>query len=355
MIRHASSTFNASLIMGLSDLDDVYPRSIRERIGTLANWLSDPIDATQLASKPQLAAKTEILFSGWGAPVLTAERLRAMPRLQAIFYAGGATDYFMTEEAWARGIVLSSAISANALPVVEFTYAQIIMCLKRVWQHVRELRQTRRWQKSEPGATTFGARVGVVSLGEIGWRLAEKLGQLEVDVLAYDIHHDDALAQRCGVRYASLEEIFSTCDVVSLHTPLRQSTFQMIDRGLLMSLKPGASIINTARGGLIDEIALVEMLQSRKDVLAVLDVVDPEPPATNNPLYDLDNAVVTPHIAGSLGRECERMGQRMLEECARYVCGVPLKYEVRPREIFTAPQSTSQQDCVKQQASCFGN
>jgi phosphoglycerate dehydrogenase-like enzyme len=125
-----------------------------------------------------------------------------------------------------------------------------------------------------------------------------------------------------------LPELFATSDVVSLHAPLLPATRGMIDDKLLSTMKPDATLVNTARGGLIDEPALIDVLTRRPDLFAVLDVTDPEPPVAGSPLFTLPNVVVTPHLAGSLGAERRRQGQAMADELERFVTGEPLRHEV---------------------------
>jgi phosphoglycerate dehydrogenase-like enzyme len=135
-------------------------------------------------------------------------------------------------------------------------------------------------------------------------------------------------ADRLGVRPATLDEVFATADVVSVHTPLLRETTGMIGRRHLASMKPGATFINTARGGVIVEPELIAVAREREDLQFVLDVTAPEPPLATSPLFDLPNVMLTPHIAGSVGPECRRLGQYMAEELERYVAGVPMKWAV---------------------------
>ena len=131
----------------------------------------------------------------------------------------------------------------------------------------------------------------------------------------------------------SLEELFCTCDVVSLHTPNLPQTRGMITGGLLRSMKPGATFVNTARGAVVREAEMVEVLRERPDLWALLDVTDPEPPVEGSPLYSLPNVLLTPHIAGSLGPECRRMGRYMVDELRRYLAGEKLRWQVTKESV----------------------
>ena len=139
-----------------------------------------------------------------------------------------------------------------------------------------------------------------------------------------------------GVRLVSLEEIFLKSDVVSLHTPWLPETENMINARLLRLLPPGATLINTSRGAVVNEKDLCEVLRERADVTAVLDVTHPEPPAQDSPLYELDNVVLTPHISGSMESEVARMGHWMADELKRCLRGEPLQYQITRAMLATA-------------------
>jgi len=149
-------------------------------------------------------------------------------------------------------------------------------------------------------------------------------------VLAYDPYVEQATLRSLGTRRASLEEIFSTCQVVSLHVPNLDETAGLITGSLIRSMPEGATLINTARGAVIRESEMVDVLRERQDLTAMLDVTWPEPPPADSPLWDLPNVIITPHIAGSMNAECGRMGEFMLDELRRYLAGEPLHYEVTP-------------------------
>ena len=127
---------------------------------------------------------------------------------------------------------------------------------------------------------------------------------------------------------SDLPEIFKESDVVSCHTPWLKETEKMLRREYFESMKPGATFINTARGAVVDEAGMIEVLKKRPDLYAVLDVTYPEPPVPESPLYDLPNVILTPHIAGSMGNECRRMGNLVVDELQRYIAGEKLRYEI---------------------------
>jgi len=215
--------------------------------------------------------------------------------------------------------------------------SQILFCLKRGWSYVRNVRRSRDWswdaEHIMPGA--YHSTVGVVSLGMIGRHLCRLLKAFEVNVLVYDPFATVADEKEFGVTRVSLEEVFARSDVVSLHTPWLPETEGMITGDLLRSMKRNAAIINTARGAIIDQPAMIKVLRERPDLTAVLDVTHPEPPPADCELFGLDNVVLTPHIAGAMHTECHRMARFMVEEIDRYIAGEPLRWEIT-REMAAA-------------------
>ncbi len=271
----------------------------------------------------------EFLFAGWGVVRFDANFLRRFPNLKAIFYGAGSVKGLVTEEFWESGIALTAASSANAIPVAEFTLSQILYALKQGWQQVFRLRQHRRYPEGPlyPSGA-YGTTVALLSLGMTGRRVAELLRAFDVKVIAYDPFISDEAAMRLGVKKVSLEEAFAHADVVSCHTPWLKETERMIGREHFESMKASATFINTARGAVVHEEEMIEVLNRRPDLWAILDVTWPEPPAPDSPLYRLENVVLTPHIAGSCGLECNRLGQMMVEELERYQSGQPLRYAI---------------------------
>jgi len=182
-----------------------------------------------------------------------------------------------------------------------------------------------------PGA--HGSKVGLVSLGVIGRLVRERLRPFDVEVFGYDPFVSIAQAAQLGVRLVGLEEMFAQCDVVSLHTPWLKETEGMVTGALVDSMKPGATLVNTARGALVREAELAAVLARRPDLTAVLDVTWPEPPLPGSPLYSLPNIILTPHIAGSMDRECRRMGRAMINEFDRWSRGEPLTMQVVREQV----------------------
>jgi phosphoglycerate dehydrogenase-like enzyme len=305
----------------------IYGESERERIRQLIDVYAPPQTPEMLRQDPSVLRAAEVILSGWGAPVFTRELLDAAPNLRVVLYGAGTIKAIVTEEFWARGVRISSAWAANAVPVSEYTLACIIFGLKSLWQHAAQTRQTRRFVRL-PVAGAFGSTVGLVSLGMVGRKVAERVTSLDVHVIAYDPYVTAEEGVALGVEMVSLEEVFRRSDVVSVHTPWLKETEGLVTGAHLASMKPGATFINSSRGAVIREAEMIEVLRGRPDLWAVLDVTYPEPPAQDSPLYDLPNVFLTPHIAGSVGVECHRQAQYMIEELERFIAGQPLRYEL---------------------------
>lgn len=309
----------------------VYGKEERADIARLARVFPEELTADNWRDYPEICSGVDVLFSSWGAPEMDAEFLAAFPRLKAVFYGAGSVKGFVTDALWQRGIVVTSAYAANAIPVSEYTVAQIVLCAKHFWRLASDVRQRRSYpdktERESPGM--FGATVvGLVSLGSVGRLVAQRLRGFGVRILACDPFVDPQVAASLGVELCTLEALFERADVVSCHAPLLPQTMGMIRREHFAAMKTGASFINTARGAVIDEQGLAEVLGTRPDLWALLDVCQPEPPAPDSPLYALPNIVLTPHIAGSKGGECLRLGRVMVEEFRRYLAGEPLRYGV---------------------------
>jgi phosphoglycerate dehydrogenase-like enzyme len=279
--------------------------------------------AARLASITPNVSDAEVILASWGCPVMGAGFLESAPRLRLVLYAAGSVRAFVTDEMWDRGIRVSSAYALNAISVAEYTLAAILFSLKQGWRLMREPAASR---AQIPGA--FGATVGLVSLGAVGRAVRKMLKPHDVQVVAYDPRVSHNEMHHLGVRGVDLAELFRVSDVVSLHTPLLPETRGMITGAHIESMRHGATLINTARGAIVREAEMVAVLQRRRDLQAVLDVTDPEPPSPGSPLLHLPNVVLTPHIAGAIGLERRRLGRGMVEELRRYVRDEPLRWEV---------------------------
>ncbi|MFC9244768.1 hydroxyacid dehydrogenase [Streptomyces sp. NPDC057136] len=320
----------ALLVMEEERRPDVYPPEVLAGIDRLVDRQGPPLTRQQLDDHPDVLHRTDILLTGWGAPVLDAAFMSRAPGLRAVLVAAGSVRHLTTPAFWARDIPIVSAAAANATPVAEFALAQILLGLKQVHRISRDVADSHLYPHNPKVPGAYRSRVGLLGLGHIGRLVAAHLSRFDVEILATDPLADADTAQESGVRLVGIEELFATCHVVSLHAPLLPETRGSIGASLLSSLMPGATLINTARGALIDEEAMAEVLRARPDLTAVLDVTHPEPPVPGSPLFTLPNVVLTPHLGGAMGAERHRLGHLVLDELGRLVRDQPLRHAVDP-------------------------
>lgn len=282
-----------------------------------------------IESLPALA-EVEYLFTGWHSPVIDAHVVSACPNLKAVFHCAGSVNSVTSEAFWKTQIPITSAFHANSIPVAEFTYAQIVLSLKAYWQSFSEYKTTREIPFDRKDVVgTKNATIGLISFGSIARLLLEKLRALDIDVITYDPYVDEETAKQYGVEKVELDELFKRSNVVSCHAPLTDQTINLVKTAHITSMPHKATFINTARGKIVDQPGLVDALKERPDLVALLDVTDPEPLSGDDPIFDLPNAFVSAHIAGSVGNECFNLGEAMLHEFKRFVAGEPLKWEIK--------------------------
>ncbi|WP_424638173.1 hydroxyacid dehydrogenase [Embleya sp. AB8] len=280
-------------------------------------------------------AEAEVLFTCWGSARLDEAVLARAPRLRAVVHAAGSVKHHLTDAAWARGLIVSSGAAANALPVAEYTVAAVLFANKRVLRIRDAYRAERRlvdWDARFPGFGNYRRTIGIVGASRIGRRVLELLRPFDFELLLHDPYVSAEQAEALGARSVALDELVLHSDVVSIHAPELEATRHLLDRRRLSLMRDGATLINTARGSLVDQEALTEeLVAGRLD--AVIDVTEPEVLPAASPLYDLPNVLLTPHIAGSLGGELRRMVASALDELDRYTQGLPFTHPVEPETL----------------------
>ncbi|MFL2105005.1 hydroxyacid dehydrogenase [Desemzia sp. FAM 23991] len=310
--------------------DAVYPKEVQTEIAERVEVLHGPLTSESCFEHPELLQEVEVIFSGWGAPVFDDHFLELAPNLKAIFYAAGTMKALLTDAVWERELIVTTANTANAIPVAEFTLSQILFALKNGWELREQARQDRTYQFGDFPFVfgSYNRNIGLISLSQVGRKVLDYLKPFDVNVLAYDPFVSDQEAAELNVTKVTLTDLFKESEIVSLHSPLLPETTGMITGELLKSMKPHATFINTARGAIVNEDQMIAVLKERTDLTAVLDVTYPEPPVIDSPLYDMKNVVLTPHIAGSAGTEVGRMGAYMLSELKHYLADEPLDYQI---------------------------
>jgi phosphoglycerate dehydrogenase-like enzyme len=307
----------------------VYARGRRAELESLASLVPGYVSAAEWPRLSPMLQDVEVLFSTWGMDEALALELCELPRLKAFFYAAGSVQHF-ARPLLDKNITVVSAWAANAVPVAQFTLAQILLSLKGYFRNVREARlpanRGRALETSAPGV--FDETVALLGCGMVGRRVADLLRPYGLDAVVYDPFLSDEAAADYGLRKASLQEAFASAMVVSNHLADLPPTRGLLGRELFASMRPGATFINTGRGATVSEPDLADVLRSRPDLTALLDVTHPEPPAADSIWYALENAHLSSHIAGSNGNEVVRLADYCLEEFRAWRDGKPLKYRV---------------------------
>ena len=278
-----------------------------------------PLDP-EVAADRALLARIEVLITGWGTPMIDADMLQLLPNLRAIAHSAGTVRPVVDPVVYERGIAVSSAAAANAIPVAEYTLALIILGAKRAFwaaDRVRAGKGDEELEKAWPAVGIRGRTVGIVGASTIGRLVIERLRGLELEVLLHDPTLHPVEAAELGVQPVGLAELVERSDILSLHAPSLPSTRGMIDRELIARMRPGTTLINTARGDLLDQDALAERLE-RGDLVALLDVAAEEPLPLHSRLRTTPNTFLTPHIAGSIGTELGRLSAHAVDEAIAF-------------------------------------
>ncbi len=249
---------------------------------------------------------------------VTRELLERAPKLRVVGRAGVGVDNIALEAATQRGVLVMNTPGGNSTSVAEHMFA-LLLGLARAVPLLNASVHAGRWEKSGAAGTELrGKTLGLLGLGRVGTEVARRARAFEMRVLAYDPHIGPDGAREAGVELLSLAELLAQSDFVSVHAALSPATEKMINRETLAQMKPGARLINTARGELVDEAALAEALRSGKLAGAALDVFATEPPS-GSPLLGLANVIATPHIAGSTREAQEEVGTLIAQQVRDYL------------------------------------
>lgn len=313
-------------------VNQVYSNSLKQILSQKLGMDNTVYTGQMVLDEPEKFRNVEYIFSTWGMPSLTEEEIcKCLPNLKCVFYAAGTVQAF-AKPFLACGVKIFSAWLANAVPVAEYTVAQILLANKGYY-HVADkyscggnFHEVRKDFVQYPG--NYNTPVGILGIGAIGELVCEMLKPFRLKVLAYSRSLTEEKAAALGVEKSDIETIFKTCQVVSNHIADNPRTRGIFTKEHFASMRPYATFINTGRGAQVVEQDLAAVLGDRPDLTAVLDVTCPEPVEKDSPFIGLDNCILTPHIAGSSGNEVWRMAEYMIAECDRYIKGEPTRYEV---------------------------
>ena len=321
----------------------VYPDVRMEQLRALCEISDTVVTSENLEEHKELLAKAEYIFTTWGMLSLTEEQITSLlPNLKAVFYAAGSVQYF-ARPFLNKGIKVFSAWGANAVPVAEYTVAQIILSGKGMFQGMRRLERngnnavareiSRQYTMSLP--CNYGVKVGILGAGMIGKLVLKMLQAYDFELLVYDPFVKQEVLDQYHAKAATLDEIFSQCQIISNHIANLPATVGMLKYEHFSKMAPNAVFINTGRGAQVVEADLIRAMEEEPDRTALLDVTLPEPPEADSPLWTLPNVFLTPHIAGSLKNETARMSEFMLDEFTSLLKGEACRYEVSLKMLET--------------------
>lgn len=278
----------------------------------------------------------DICITCWGTPVLSKAILDEAPKLKLIAHAAGTPKAIVSDEVWKRDIRVFTAAPVIAVDVAETALGAIIFMQKRIPQFDHIVRSGL-WardkskvneQKAYMKRINYRLTIGIIGASHVGRNLIRLLEPFGAKIMLYDPFVSDFAAAQMGVEKASLEELVSQCDVVSIHAPSLPQTYHLMNTEMLSRMKDGALLINTSRGAIVDENALLEELKSGR-LNAYLDVFDSEPLPESSPFYSLPNVLLSPHISGghTVNGGYER-GNYVIQQLFNYCNAGALKDEV---------------------------
>ncbi|MEX1377523.1 MAG: NAD(P)-dependent oxidoreductase [Eubacteriales bacterium] len=280
----------------------------------------------------------EAIFATWGIESFSADEIREnLPNLKVLFYVGGSVKYF-AEPFLECGIKVCGAWRANAVPVAEYVVSQMILGIKGVF--LSRINRPEEWQPKKelviPVKGFYNIKIGIVGSGAIGRKVIELLSNFKdnkLKILLYSRSLTEEDAEKLGVQKASLEEIFSECDIITNHIANNSQTRGFYDKRLFDLMGKQVVFINSGRGQQVVEADLADAMKKRPQSCALLDVTYPEPPDESCPFWGVDNIFINPHIAGSQNNELERMVEYMIEDAKSFIHGKELVHEINLSSI----------------------
>lgn len=294
-------------------------------LGTLTRQSgTEPLSEEELCTA---VVDMDIVVTTWGQKPFSETVLQHANRLKFVAHTAGTVAPFCTDELFARGIRVVSGNDVFAESVAEAVLTYILASLRDVPRYDR-IMKAGGWRGELDNQGLFGRTVGLVGFGAIPRFLLPMLKPFGCKVLAYDPFAEEEIFRELGVQRADLTTIFTEADIVSVHLPLKHDTMGMINANYLKRMKEGALLVNTARGAVIDETALIEVLQSGR-IKAVLDVFAKEPLDVDSPLRRLENAILIPHMGGPTLDRRKDAARIVIEDIARFLNGEALRHEIR--------------------------
>ena len=261
-----------------------------------------------------------------GLDFIDRDALEAADSLKIIVRYGVGIDRVDLSAAKEKGIIVSNTPGANAASVAELALGLMLMLARQISTAQSSL-QKGEWLRL-PGVSIQDKTVGIIGLGAIGKQLAMRLAAFNCKIIAYEPHPDKTFVQKNEVTLVDLDTLTSNSDFISLHVPVLPATRNMVNDAFIAGMKEGSFLINTSRGEVLDESALIKALESGKIRGAALDAFEKEPPDPDNPLLSHNKVICTPHLGAQTDGATNTMGEMALNECLRVLQGMEPEYQV---------------------------
>ncbi len=288
----------------------------------------------QKADLLQLLFDADACITSWDVAQFDQDVISAAPNLKTIVHMGGSVKKLVSDALWEKGIRVFSARPALARDVAETTLGLMIVGIKNIWPLAHHLRNGG-WRDSPywPTRELHRNKIGIVGASEVGRYVITLLKPFDPKILLYDPFVSEIESEKLGVTKVNLEELVREVDILSLHAPALPATEKMISADHLKNMKDDCILINTARGSLIDEPALIKELEKGR-FFAYLDVTEPEPASLDSPLRFLPNVVLLPHLAGCIS-DCSHLSNLAVEELRRFFFNEPFINEIKVTDLET--------------------
>lgn len=324
---------NIVLLMNENLRNSIFDEKTMAELKEFGNVYINDVDENPDSKRAkELIKDAHIVITSWGCPQIDKEILATAPNVELVAHAAGSVKGIVSDELWYRGIRVTGSAKAIGIGVAETALGFTIASLKNMWR-LSENTSKGEWNLGKENVReVYGVNIGVIGAGRAGRHYIELMKNFDVNILLYDPVLTEDQAKDMGAKKVELEELLRESDVVSIHAPSIPETDKMLNSETLALMKDDAVLINTARGSIIDEDALVAELKKGR-LFACLDVTDPEPPAEDHPFRTLPNVILTPHIAGAVNNGLYRIGSYVVEEIRRFEDGKKMDGEVLQEEL----------------------
>jgi len=300
-----------------------------EQFGDLV--LNDSNEELTKEKMIELIKGADIVCTSWGVGALTADILEYAPNLKLVLHAAGSVKPIISDSMFEKGIRVVSCNDPLAKGVAETALGLTISSFKDMWRLVDQCRQGT-WGNLDRVKELYEVKIGVIGAGRAGTYYIKHLQSFDVDVQVYDPMQSAERIAALGAKKVELDELLATSDLISIHAPALPETDNMFNERAFSLMKDDCIIVNTSRGGVIDEFAFVKELEKGR-FFACLDVTNPEPPAIDHPFRTLPNVVLTSHIAGAVNNGLYRIGEYVTLELERFINGENLHGEVKQDQL----------------------